>query len=285
MDGLLQLSPEAECSIENARIGARARIERAHSFMDRSTEAERSLRNLPPDNLRQFELKEDVSIFLQRAADDARAATEKLFNAYATEVWCAVRPNVTRFDRLLKVIAGAVETDVAFSCLGSVVRDVIADKVVEWANRSIEEAHRMRAHANNTPPGKGPTQPETQDEIKERRPKSREPRTVNAARRTPDLEVSRERLALVDALARELATIKQELSGYCTVESLKKKHPAFTLWKHIDDRELKELIDGDAFTPKAYASRLTLRNFGITSLQTLKKDRRKLRKADKGKPS
>jgi hypothetical protein len=102
-------------------------------------------------------------------------------------------------------------------------------------------------------------------------------------RRTPDLQSSRQRLALLTALARELATIKQELGGYCTAEGLKHTHPEFVLWKHIDDVELKELVEGSPFTPKAYAERLTLRKFGITSRETLKKDRRKLRRSQSDK--
>jgi hypothetical protein len=82
-----------------------------------------------------------------------------------------------------------------------------------------------------------------------------------------------------------LATIKQELVVYCTAEGLKQKHPEFILWKHIDEAELRELADGIAFTPKAYAETLTLRKFGITSRETLKKDRKKLRKAQRNQPS
>jgi hypothetical protein len=102
-------------------------------------------------------------------------------------------------------------------------------------------------------------------------------------RRTPDLSSSRERLELLKTLASELATIKQDLNGFCTAEDLRRKHPGFILWKHIDEAELKELVDGDAFTPKAYAENLTLRKFGITSRETLKKDRRKLRVAQRVK--
>jgi len=100
-------------------------------------------------------------------------------------------------------------------------------------------------------------------------------------RRTPDLDSSRERLALVGTLARELAIIKQELKGYCTVDGLKRKHPKFTLWTLIEDSQIKALVDGEAFVPKAYAENLTLSKFGLTSRETLKKDRQKLRKAKK----
>jgi len=98
-------------------------------------------------------------------------------------------------------------------------------------------------------------------------------------RRTPDLAASRERIALVDTLARELAILKQDLRGYCTTEGLKQKHPKFTVWTLIEDSQIKALVDGEAFTPKAYAENLTLAKFGLTSRETLKKDRQKLRNA------
>jgi hypothetical protein len=84
---------------------------------------------------------------------------------------------------------------------------------------------------------------------------------------------------LVDTLQRELAIVKQELKVYCTVDRLKRKHPKFTLWTLIEDSQLKALVDGEEFTPKAYAENLTLMKFGLTSRETLKKDRRKLRTA------
>jgi len=104
-------------------------------------------------------------------------------------------------------------------------------------------------------------------------------------RRTPDFELSRERLELVRKLATELATIKPDLKGYCTAEGLKEKYPGFALWGLIHEDELKELVDGAEFRPKAYAESLTLRKHGITSRATLKKDRQKLRKAQRNRPS
>src|SRR5262249_52379422 len=98
-------------------------------------------------------------------------------------------------------------------------------------------------------------------------------------RRAPDLDISRERLALVRTLAQELAVVKQELKSYCSVDMLKRKHPNFTLWTLIDDPQIKDLIDGAPFSPKAFAENLTLKKFGLTSRETLKKDRRKLRMA------
>jgi hypothetical protein len=100
-------------------------------------------------------------------------------------------------------------------------------------------------------------------------------------RRTPDIQSSRDRINLITALATELAAIKQDLNGYCTVEILKKKHPHFVLWQHISDAEIIALIDGEPFKPRAWAENLTLKKFGLTSRETFKKDRRKLRKAER----
>jgi hypothetical protein len=47
--------------------------------------------------------------------------------------------------------------------------------------------------------------------------------------RAPCLKTSRERLELFNALAKELAIIKQETKGGSTVEGLKQKFPKFIL--------------------------------------------------------
>lgn len=104
-------------------------------------------------------------------------------------------------------------------------------------------------------------------------------RNVARPRRTPDIQSSRARLALVETLARELALVKQETRKYCSVEGLKGKYPDFNLWTVIEHSQLRELVNGEAFVPKAYAENLVLAKFGLTSRETLKKDRRKLRKA------
>ena len=103
-------------------------------------------------------------------------------------------------------------------------------------------------------------------------------------RRTPDLVSSRERVELVIALARELAIIKYEIKSYCTVESLKQKYPDFKLWTHIEKSQIAELVNGEEFFPKAYAEHLALAKYGNTSRETLRKDRRKLRKAKVSPP-
>ena len=105
--------------------------------------------------------------------------------------------------------------------------------------------------------------------------------TTRVPRRTPDLEKSRERLAFLESIATELVTIKQDLHGHCTAKSLTKKHPRFVVLGLISKQELQELVDGEAFSPKTYAENLTLRKFGITSRATLKKDRNKIKRAER----
>jgi hypothetical protein len=100
-------------------------------------------------------------------------------------------------------------------------------------------------------------------------------------RRTPDLGKSRERLAFLESLATELATIKQDLKGHCTAKSLKQSRPRFVVWKYISKQELQEIVDGELFWPRTFAENLTLRKFGITSRATLKKDRHKIRRAER----
>jgi hypothetical protein len=145
-----------------------------------------------------------------------------------------------------------------------------ADAVAEYSRRVKEIAARSK-----------------QQMFKEAIPQSVDPsatapeqeRSAGVPRRIPDLDSSRQRLALVGTLSRELAILKQDLKGYCTAETLKQKYPRFTLWTLIEDSQIRELVNGEAFTPKAYAEILTLAKFGLTSRETLKKDRRKLRQA------
>lgn len=98
-------------------------------------------------------------------------------------------------------------------------------------------------------------------------------------RRKPDLEKSRKRIELVKTLGRELATLKAAPNVYSTPDSLKRRHPGFKLWEFLDETDLKELADGKDFVPKAYAENLVLSHHNITSRETLKKDRAKLRRA------
>jgi hypothetical protein len=97
--------------------------------------------------------------------------------------------------------------------------------------------------------------------------------------RGPDTQISRERIDLEDTLARQLAIIKVEIEKGCTTDGIKRKYPDFRLWQEIQDADLLELVRGAPLRPRAYARHLTLIHYGLTSLETLKKDRRKLRKA------
>jgi hypothetical protein len=99
--------------------------------------------------------------------------------------------------------------------------------------------------------------------------------------RTPDLQLSRDRITLVKILARELAIVKEATGRRTSVEQLKQRFPDFTLWTLIERSQMQELVDGTAFTPKAYAESLVLAKYGITSWQTLKKDRDKLNTASR----
>jgi hypothetical protein len=96
--------------------------------------------------------------------------------------------------------------------------------------------------------------------------------------RTPDIETSRQRIVLCDRLSRELATLSPEVKKYTTVAKLKMKYPDFKVWEILSATEQQELLN-DEFKPRAYANRLALRFYGLTSLSTLKKDRKKLRGA------
>jgi hypothetical protein len=85
-------------------------------------------------------------------------------------------------------------------------------------------------------------------------------------------------MLLLRTLSSELATIKMDLKGFCEAAELKSKHAGFALWKHITEDELSELISGTPFAPRAFAENLVLRHYSLTSRESLKKDRQKLRK-------
>jgi len=109
-------------------------------------------------------------------------------------------------------------------------------------------------------------------------------RADSKTRRTPDLETSRKRLALLERLATELATIKDRTTErFCDAPILKREFPNFELWKHISQEEIRELTNGEDFSPRAYAGRIALRVSGVNSPETLKKDRRKLKRASNAK--
>ena len=96
--------------------------------------------------------------------------------------------------------------------------------------------------------------------------------------RGPDIETSRKRIELEGRLTAELATIAQWAKKFTTARELRQRYPDFTLWNQLSDQEQKELLT-ISFKPKAYARTLVMRKSGITSPDTLKKDRQKLRRA------
>ena len=96
--------------------------------------------------------------------------------------------------------------------------------------------------------------------------------------RGPNLEICRQRIELEDNLRGELATVVLELRQPTSLSELQKKFPDFQIWRQLSVPEQESLLN-EPFKPKAYAQRLVLRYFGLTSEETLKKDRKKLRAA------
>ena len=87
------------------------------------------------------------------------------------------------------------------------------------------------------------------------------------------------RIEMWNQLAKELTTIQQANRGYTDLPGLKRKYPRFKLWSILSEAEQGELLSIE-FRPRTYAGNLVLRQYGLTSLETLKKDRLRLRKAD-----
>lgn len=85
-----------------------------------------------------------------------------------------------------------------------------------------------------------------------------------------------------DRLAVELATIRQVTRKYTSLQGLKQKYPGFLLWSILTEAEQRELLSED-FRPRAYAGNLVLRRYGLAGLETLRKDRAKLRKASRNR--
>jgi hypothetical protein len=110
------------------------------------------------------------------------------------------------------------------------------------------------------------------------RPAASQKRTIRGSGRGPDLETSGEWIALYNQLSTELAAVHSEVKRFTTVEKLKMKYPGFRLWEMLSEPQQGELLGGE-FRPRAYARSLTLHQYGLTSPATLKKDRKKLRRA------
>ena len=81
-----------------------------------------------------------------------------------------------------------------------------------------------------------------------------------------------------DSIVRELASVREDVLTFDTLERLKARHPDFRLWSILSEPEQEGLFT-EEFRPRSYAKKLVLRRYGVTSEETLKKDRRKLREA------
>lgn len=103
-------------------------------------------------------------------------------------------------------------------------------------------------------------------------------RTAVRRNRGPNLNRIRERIALGEKLTSELATVVFELRQMPKLADLRQKFPDFRIWELLSPQEQEDLITKE-FKPKGYAQRLVLRNYGLTSEETLKKDKAKLRRA------
>lgn len=99
-------------------------------------------------------------------------------------------------------------------------------------------------------------------------------------RRQPDVTLSKKRVEFEDSIATELATVKLGLNRAWTLEDLKQRHRTFQVWNWLNEVELNEIIKSRRFLPKARAKRITMQAFGLTSPETLKKDRQKVRHAE-----
>lgn len=96
--------------------------------------------------------------------------------------------------------------------------------------------------------------------------------------RGPNIEKSQKRVELEDRLIYELGTIRHRTEQYVELDQLKKEFPDFALWEMLSPEEQGGLLT-EALKPKTYARALTLRKFGLTNPETIKKDRQKLAKA------
>ncbi len=98
-----------------------------------------------------------------------------------------------------------------------------------------------------------------------------------------NLSISRKRLSLWDQLGRELATIYQKVQVLTELGQLKQDYPDFKIWSLLSGTEQRELLLGN-FKPRQLAADLVLREYMLTSIETLRYDRKKLRKATRETP-
>ena len=104
--------------------------------------------------------------------------------------------------------------------------------------------------------------------------------------RTPDVETSRERVALYSQLASELSRVLQwrkKNRKLLSLSGLKAAFPDFRLWERLPKSQYSELLKDD-IDPKAFAWNIVRVIDGLNgesnSRSVLKKDRAKIRKAD-----
>ena len=149
---------------------------------------------------------------------------------------------------------------------------VLLDRLISayaWGVRGTEAHLSSGAHRERV---RGPSTAEQTpgEEFRPERPQGR--------RRGPDLDKIKARTALFNQLRRELATVQEDMLSFHSLEQLKKRHPQFRLWSVLSEAEQKELLAVE-FRPLPYAKTLVLKQYGVTSKETLKKDRLKLRQA------
>jgi len=103
-------------------------------------------------------------------------------------------------------------------------------------------------------------------------------------KRVPNLELRRQRLELRDRLVNELSHLRLWLAKQkqpLAPGALQQQFPSFKLWDLLTPDEVAELAAGEKFLPRAYADNLVLRKYGLTSRETLRKDRQMLRRYER----
>ena len=104
----------------------------------------------------------------------------------------------------------------------------------------------------------------------------------NKRERGPDYQRIQKRVDFEDKLVSELGMIQSKISVTASINLalLKREFPDFELWKLLSQQQQEELLTED-FKPRMYARTLAMAKFGLTSRETIKKDRQRLRKRTK----
>ena len=106
--------------------------------------------------------------------------------------------------------------------------------------------------------------------------------------RGADLQLSQRRLAMLNEVTSEIATLYDDVeSGACdSVGELKSRHPGFRFWKLADKEEQEALLEGNRNPKyKGFARRLVYTRHFARSEEQVKYDRKKLREAGEELPS